>query len=127
MPITFNYDPELKILFTTAHGSISLNDVEEHLDRESQEKSLAYRELVDATNAWTDLTLDQVRVLVHRLYRMMEQQQLGPTAVVTGNDRLFGMASMFSILSDIRRGPSVGTFRGFGEALNWLLRAAPAR
>ena len=101
--------------------------MEGYLDRESREKALAYRELVEATNAWTDLTLDQVRVLVHRLYRMMEQQRLGPTVVATGNDRFFGMASMFSILSEIRRGPTVGTFRGFDEALNWLLRAAPAR
>ena len=127
MPITFHYDPGLKILFTTAHGGISLADVQEHLDQESEEKALRYRELVDASNAWNDLTPEQVRVLVHRLHGMMRGQQLGPTAVVTDNDELFGMARMFSILSEIRDGPSVAVFRGFDEALNWLLRVPPSR
>ena len=67
MPITFNYDPDLKILFTMAQGRISLADVQEHLDQESEEKALVHRELVDASNAWNDLTLEQVRVLVHQL------------------------------------------------------------
>jgi hypothetical protein len=67
MPITFNYDPELKILFTTAQGGISLADLQEHLKEESEKKALEYRELVDASNVWNDLTPEQVRTLVHRL------------------------------------------------------------
>lgn len=120
-------DPELRILFTTAKGTISLDDVQKHLDQESEEKALAYRELVDALSARNGLTSDQVRVLVHRLYGMVQQQQFGPTAVVTGNDELFGMASMLSILSEIKGGPFIGVFRGFSEALNWLLQLPPPR
>jgi len=45
MPITFHYDPDLQVLFTTAHGGVSLADVREHLDQESEEKALRYREL----------------------------------------------------------------------------------
>lgn len=126
MPITLSYDRELKILFTTAQGAISLADVEKHLDEESEEKALCYRELVDAVNAWNDFTSSQVRLLVHRLYKMMDDDPFGPTAVVTGNDELFGMASMLSILSEIKGGPEIGVFRGFSEALNWLLRVPPS-
>src|SRR2546425_5177878 len=78
MPFTFNYDPTLKIPFTL--GGISPADVVEHLDNKSDEKPLAHHELIDASH---------VRVLVHRLHRMMQEYQFGLTALVTTNDEVF--------------------------------------
>jgi hypothetical protein len=125
MPITFNYDPALRILFTKAEGVVTLADVQMHLDKELDEKALAYRELIDASTARTDVTSEQVRVVVHRLRRMMQEHQFGPAALVTTNDELFGMASMLAILSEVQGGPSIAVFRGFSEALDWLLRVPP--
>jgi hypothetical protein len=125
MPITFTYDPALKILFTTATGGLSLADIQDHLDRESDGKALAHRELFDASTAWTDFTLEQTRLLVHRLCGMMQKHQFGPTAVVSRDDELFRMVSTLGILSELQGGPSIGIFREFSEALNWLLRVPP--
>lgn len=126
MPITFNYDPALRILFTKAEGGITLTELQRHLDTETEEKALAHRELIDASAAWTDFNSEQVRVVVQRLRRMLQEHQFGPTAVVTTNDELFGMSSMLAILSEVQGGPSIGVFRGFSEALDWLLRVPPA-
>jgi hypothetical protein len=52
---------------------------------------------------------------------------LGPTAIVTRNDVLFGMAMMLAILCELHGGPNVGVFRTFDEALDWLLRASWSR
>jgi hypothetical protein len=122
MPITFRYDPELRIVFTTAEGLVSFRDIQDHIDRESEQNALGYRELVDATTASTDITSEQIRLLVRNLYTKMREGPFGPTALVTEDEALFGMARMFGILSELEGGPIVGVFRAFDEALNWFLR-----
>lgn len=127
MPIRFRYDSALQILFTTAEGLISLADIESHIDREAEARALAYRELVDASAASTHMTSAELTVLVSRLQTLMKGGPFGPTALVTTNARVFGMASMLAILSDLNGGPSIGVFRTFSEGLDWLLRADPGK
>jgi len=123
MPIRFQYDPVLKILIATAKGLVSLRDIETHLDEEKLERALGHRELIDATSATTDMTADQVRLVLERLRRLLKNGPLGPTAVVADNNSLIGLATMLAILSDLNGGPSVGVFRNYNDALNWLLRS----
>jgi hypothetical protein len=125
MPISFNYDSALRILFTTAEGQISLADIERHLDQESDAKALGYRELIDASAATTSLTSAELRFVVRRFQMLMKSAPLGPTALVTTNDRVFGMVSMLAILSELNGGPSIGVFRTFSEGLDWLVRSDP--
>ena len=122
MPIRLQYDPGLRILFSTAEGVVSFRDIDIHLTEENRERALAHRELVDASAATTNLTAEEVRAVVERLRGLMQKGPLGPTALVTSNNTLFGMANMLAILSDLQGGPSVGVFRTFDEALDWLLR-----
>lgn len=122
MPIRFIYDPYVRILFSTAEGIVSFSDIDIHLTEEHRELALAHRELVDASAATTNLTSAEVRIVVERLRGLMQKGPFGPTALVTSDDTLFGMANMLAIISDLRGGPSVGVFRTFDEALDWLLR-----
>jgi len=122
MSITFQYDPDVRILFSTAEGPVSFQEIETHLDRESEAHALGYRELIDATRASADITAEEVRLLARDLRARMQKAAFGPTALVTGDETLIGMARMFAILSDLQDGPSVGVFRSFDEALTWLLR-----
>jgi hypothetical protein len=121
MPIRFTYDQQRKILFTTAEGLVSFEDIEKHLDQETAEKALGYPELVDASAAWTNLPSEEVRQIVLRLQAMRRTVQLGPTAIVTTNDMFFGMARMAAILCELQGGPNVGVFRTFDEGLDWLV------
>jgi hypothetical protein len=122
MSIRFRYDPELKILFTTAEGLVTFEELQSHLDEESRACALAYRELFDAMKARTNLTASEVRLVVGRLKSMMNARSMGPTAVVTVNDVFHGMVSLMAIVSEIEAGPRIAVFRSFDEGLEWLVR-----
>jgi hypothetical protein len=126
MPIRFSFDRTANVLFTKADGLISFEDINRHLDEESREGALLLREIVDATDAQTNLTPEETRQLVIRLRNLMRTHVLGPTAVITANDVVFGMARMFAILSDLEGGPKTAVFRHFEEGLEWLLQASPS-
>lgn len=120
--IRSKYDAELGLLFTTATGLVSYEEVQKHLDEEARSGMLVYPEIFDATNAWTNLTDEEVRQIVRRLVELNRTNSLGPTAVVTNNDVLYGMASMLGILSELQGGPRFGVFRDFDAGLKWLIR-----
>jgi hypothetical protein len=122
MSIRFRYDPELKILFTTAEGLVTFEDIQSHLDEESRAGALAYRELFDAMKARTNLTASEVRLVVGRLKSMMQAHSMGPTAVVTVNAVFYGMVTMMAIVSEIEAGARIAVFRSFDEGLEWLVR-----
>ena len=122
MPIRFQYDPVLRILFSTAEGLVSFRDIDIHLTEENRERALAHRELVDASAATTNLTGEEVRAIVKRLCGLMQKGPFGPTALVASDNTLFSMANILAILSDLQGGPSIGVFRTFDEALDWLVR-----
>ena len=125
MPIRFNYDDQLKILFTTAQGLVSFAEVQRHLDEEAAAKALGYREIIDASAASTDLTSEEARELARRLETIMHSGPLGPTAIVTTNDVSFGMARMLAILCELWDGPQIAVFRSFDEGLDWLVHTSP--
>jgi hypothetical protein len=121
VPIHFRYDTDLKILFTTAEGLITFAGIQAHLDEEIHAGYLASRKLIDASMASTDINSDQVRLIAHRLKSMTLKYPLGPTAVVSAKDYVFGMTHMLAIILELHDGPRIAVFRTFDEALNWLL------
>jgi hypothetical protein len=125
MPIRFIYNSEMKILFTTAEGVISFEEVQAHLDCEWLAQRVASREFVDASAASTNLTSQEAKKLAARVLEMAKQQEFGPTAIVTSDNVLFGMASMAGIISELRGGPAIGVFRSISEGLSWLRAFAP--
>jgi len=122
MPIDFHYDPDVGILFTRAEGLLTLDQILRHLNEERNAKGVAHPEVFDAIQARTDATGEPVRVVVQRMIEMARQGAFGPTAVITNNDVVFGMASMLAILSELGGGPKVQAFRTFNEGLDWLVR-----
>jgi len=67
------------------------------------------------------LTPDEVRLLVLRAADMLRALDLGPTAIVTTDDVVFGMARMYALLAE-RAGVSAEAFRDVPSAANWLDR-----
>jgi hypothetical protein len=119
MPINFHYDPDVGILFTSVEGLLTFDEILRHLNEEGNAKGIVHAEIFDATQAHTDLTAEQVRVVVQRMIEMARQSVFGPTAVITNNDVVFGMASMLAILSELGGGPNVQAFRTFSEGLDF--------
>ena len=122
MPIHFHYDPAVGILFTHAEGLVTFDEILRHLNEERKAKGVAHPEVFDAAEARTDATEEQVRVVAQRMIDMRRQGAFGPTAVITTNDVVFGMARMLAILSALGGGPKVQAFRTFDEGLDWLVR-----
>jgi hypothetical protein len=60
MPLTYIIDRVQQRMITHADGLITFDDVSNHLDAEERDRGLDLPELIDATNATTDLTSDQV-------------------------------------------------------------------
>jgi hypothetical protein len=114
MPIEFRYDAELGILFTKAEGLISLEEIRENLRREAAEDALGYKELVDATNARTNLTSVEVRALFEEIKVRAKTAPWGPTAVVATDNVVFGMARMLGILADVYGTAAFGVFQESG-------------
>ena len=104
---------------TLAHGLLTLDEINSHLDLEERNGDLAWPELVDARAASTDLSADQVRQLVDRAAGMMRSGELGPIAIVTGNDVVYGMSRMYSMRAE-GIGVRARVFRDMESAAAWL-------
>ena len=115
MPISFRYDDRQNLLLTKAEGNVSFDDIQRHLEAEYKTRHLGPPELVDATGANTTVTSDQVKQLVEELKALALKCALGPTAIVTDSDVVFGMARMLAIISELQHGPVIEVFRTMAE------------
>ena len=98
MPISTTFDHQHRRVIARAEGSVTLEEIRDHLEEERQEPGLAYSEVIDARDAIPAFSPADVRVLVAWLRWLGERTQLGPTAVVVSNDFQFGMIRMVEIL-----------------------------
>src|SRR5262245_31998352 len=119
MPMHYSMDPKDGRLLTRADGVVTFHDINAHLDVEQHNRDLSRAELIDARGAVADLTADQIRVLVQRTADMLRTVDVGPTAIVTTNDLVFGMARMYALLSE-HAGVNAEVFRDMPSATNWL-------
>jgi hypothetical protein len=121
MPISYSIDPQSGWMLTRTDGLVTFHEVNAHLDVEQRHRDLHPAELIDARGATTDLSVTEVRRLVQRAGEMLRGVDLGPTATVTTNDVMFGMARMYGMLAE---GVGVNTeaFRDMQSATSWLCR-----
>ena len=59
--------------------------------------------------------------LVQRASDILRNTELGPTAIVTTNDIVYGMARMYALLTE-RLGVNAEAYRDTQSASNWLRR-----
>jgi hypothetical protein len=119
MPIRYSVDRLHGRLLTHAEGLVTFDEINAHLDVEQRDGNLDRPELFDARGATTDLTADQIRRLVRRAASMRRAGDVGPTAIVTNSDVVFGMGRMYSLLAD-GAGVAAEVFRDLESATRWL-------
>src|SRR4051794_39962464 len=119
MPITYSFDGRDGRLLTHAEGVVTFDDINAHLDLEQRKRDLGRPEIIDAREAVTSLTADEVRRLVRRSVEMLRNTEVGPTAIVTTDDFTFVMARMYALLSE-RVGVNAEVFRDMQSARSWL-------
>jgi hypothetical protein len=119
MPIEYSIEPAGGRMLTRADGLVTFHDINAHLDVEQRNRDVHRAELIDAREAVTDLTADQIRFLVQRAADMIKTVDVGPTAIVTTNDLVFGLARMYALLAE-RVGVNAEVFRDMQSATEWL-------
>jgi hypothetical protein len=119
MPISYAVDQRSGHLVTRAEGVVTFQEIDGHLDLEQRNRDLHRPELIDARGATTNITPLQVRLLIQRAANMLRLVDVGPTAIVTTNDIVYGMARMYSILAE-SLGVNAEVFRDLPSANGWL-------
>jgi hypothetical protein len=100
MPITIEVNHERREVRTIAEGPITMEEIESHLNSETDHRALGYPELIDARLATAKFNTDDARETVYLLRRLGEKGSLGPSAVIVADEVTYGMMRMLEILLD---------------------------
>jgi hypothetical protein len=118
MGFTTRFDHDRREIYTTAEGSITLEDIRQHLLKGQAEGALSYPEVYDARNAEPHFSSAEVRMVVETMRALSKESKLGPGAVIVGSDLAFGMMRMLGMLvEDVCQ---VRPFRTPAEADWWI-------
>jgi hypothetical protein len=121
MPISYELDRTTRRVRTTVIGSVTPDDILNHLQAACREEVLPYAELIDARGAAPPiLSPADIWHAVNRVRATeFNRQALGPRAVVVNDLAMFGMTRMFvTLVSDFF---PISVFRDPTEAEIWLV------
>ena len=119
MGIRYSIDRINRRLVTRADGLVTFPEINAHLDIEQRNRDLERAELIDARGATVDLTTEQVGRLVGRAAEMLRYVDVGPTAIVTDNQTVYGMARLYALLAE-HAGIVADVFPDVESASHWL-------
>lgn len=122
MPISFKYDKEKDLLYTTIDGKVTLDDFKNALNQalENTEFPVDTNTLVDFRGCdFNNITADTFRQLI-LMQKQKAIQSKVKIAYIADKDFKFGMVRMYEILSsDLPLNKRV--FKEFSEGERWLL------
>ena len=122
MPIHYRIDHSLGAVFTTASGTISEEELLDHMNRLSADHGLAPTcvELVDLSR------VEQVKASSGSIEKAAEfrrsygeKTRVTKTAIVATSDYIFGLARMYEILAE-ETNHTTRVFRDMSQAKEWL-------
>src|SRR5271166_5142699 len=121
--LSHTVDAERNEVTTTAEGTVTLEEVRAHLNREKGDFALPYRELIDARQAVVRFSSSELQEIVELLRSLARRHRLGRTAVVVSTDVAYGIMRMFQIL--VEDVCEVQPFRDMTTATLWLNGVTP--
>ena len=116
--LSHTVDAERNEVTTTAEGTVTLEEVRAHLNREKSDLALPYRELIDARHAVVKLSSSELQEIVRLLRSLARSHRLGRTAVVVSTDVAYGIMRVFQVL--VEDVCEVQPFRDLTAADLWL-------
>lgn len=118
MPISYRVDDSRRRVYTRAEGLITYRQLRAHMNAEVGEEASSYGELFDCTDATTNITPEEVRLLVDERVKIARLRPSCPVAVVATNKCLFGMLRMYDIMTEQVR--PIRIFSDLQDAEEWL-------
>jgi hypothetical protein len=98
MGFTTRIDHERREIYATAEGSITLEDIRQHLLEGQQKGALSYPEVCDARTAQPHFSASDVRAVVETMRALSKESPLGAAAIIVDSDLAFGMMRMLEML-----------------------------
>ncbi len=120
MPISYELDRTTRRVRTTVKGSVTVDDILNHLQTACREELLPFAELIDARGADQPLlSPTDIWDAAGRVRTMeFDRRVLGPRAVIVEDLGMFGLTRMFvTLVSDFF---PISVFRNPQEAEGWL-------
>ncbi|MBI4659531.1 MAG: hypothetical protein HY735_11885 [Verrucomicrobia bacterium] len=119
LPISCRIDHARRRLYTRAEGVVTYAEMRAHVYTDLSSEEAAYGEIIDCSNATTNVTGADMRQLAAERKKVDERQRRpGPVAVVATDDLFYGMLRMYDVLTERIRPFRV--FREMREAECWL-------
>jgi hypothetical protein len=99
MPISFTIDAERCEVMTLVTNSITFDDIGRHIEAMRSNRTLGYKELIDARGATPPTLLaSDIRRVAEVALSVREDEEFGPRAVVVNSKVHFGLTRMLSML-----------------------------
>jgi hypothetical protein len=118
MPIKFTIDYEQREISSIAAGTVTFEDIRDHLLQEQQSQILGYREFVDGRTAIAAFTPEGSRGIVELLRTLSGKTQVGRKAILAPEGYAYGLTRMIEMLTE--EFCAVRPFLDEAEARTWL-------
>ncbi len=120
MPSSYEIDKQRRLVVTTAWGACTADDVLRFRKQLLNDPDFdpSFSQLADFTGITKiDVTPDEIRMLASVSPFSPQSRR----SLVAGDQTVFGIARMFSILRSLRGEHHLRVFRSLSEALDWLM------
>lgn len=118
MPVTYEIDPDRRLVISRLWGGVTEDEIDEHNRRLPADPRFdpAYRQLVDLTG------ITEVLVGTKMINDTARDQFFNPgtrRAFAASSDATFGLARMFALRAELG-GQTIQVFRDIAKAEEWL-------
>jgi hypothetical protein len=100
MPIYYYADHERRRVYSRCEGVVTYEDFRAHMNAEEGSPAASYGEILDCSDAVTDMTPEQVSALAAERETVAERREAAPVAIVAADETLFKMFEMFDMLTE---------------------------
>ena len=118
MPISYSFDPSLRLVMTFATGEVSFAEIRDHIGHVMGEPWFPAPALVDTRGASADIPGEEVRQIVELLGSLASAMHATPIAVLVPSDLAYGLVRMIGLLLGDRL--SIVPFHDAAPAMSWL-------
>ncbi len=118
MPIYYEIDNARKRIYSRCEGVITYEDLRAHMNAEEGSPTASYSEILDCTDATTNISKNQIVGLAAEREEVAIRQKPGPVAIVAGDNNFFDKFLLFDSMTEQIR--PIQIFRHAAAAERWL-------
>ncbi len=123
MPIQLQFDEVSGCVFSTAHGIVVVEEVEEHIRAKAAANMHSQPEIFDARDVTLDLSTEDLKHIASVVRETLGSLTPGPIAVVTNSGFIECLCRAYAAMT-VKQNPAFGVFKTLAEAKEWVAQVA---